>query len=143
MGLSITSANAIIVLTVPGVVPGIQLEGFSADDIYDMEAIEVAETSMGVDGVLSAGFVFAAVKQSFSFQADSPSIQLFEDWYTAELALVDKIPAVVLVTLPSLGIVYTQQPGWFKSYPPAPSAGKTLKPRKFGLEFGRCIPSGL
>lgn len=138
---SITSANAIIILTVPGVIPGIQLEGFAADDIYDIEQLEIAETVMGVDGILSVGFVFTEVKQTFSFQPDSTSIQSFEDWYTAELALVDKIPGSVQVTLPSVGIVYDQSPVVMKTYSPAPSAGKVLKPRKFGLIMGRCIPS--
>ena len=53
----ITSNNAIIALTCPGIYPvPVFLEGFAADDIYDADSIVVGETSMGADGQLSAGF---------------------------------------------------------------------------------------
>ncbi|MGA1801484.1 phage tail fiber protein [Rhizobium sp. HT1-10] len=63
---SITSANAIITLTIPGLFnTPVQLQGFSADNIYESEVQEIAETSMGVDGKLSAGYVFNPINQTF------------------------------------------------------------------------------
>ena len=84
---TITSANAVYMLAVTGMFPVPQrLEGFAADDVFDTEALTVAEVVMGVDGRLSAGYTPVPVKQNISLQADSPSIQLFETWYLAQKA---------------------------------------------------------
>lgn len=140
---TITSANAVVILTVPGVIPGVQLQGFAADDIYDLEQMEAVETSMGVDGILSGGFVYSAVKQTFSFQADSVSPLLFDAWYAAQRAAVEAIPCTMVVELPSIGVGYIQTTGWLKTKSPGPSAGKTLKPRKFTIEFESATPAPL
>ncbi len=139
MGVSITSANAIVILTVPGVIPGVQLQQFSADDIYDLENFKMTENVMGADGVLSSGLIYEMVKQTFSLQPNSPSFILFEQWYQAQLRLNDVIAGSITTTLPAVGWTYIQAKGFLESGSPGPSAGKILKPRKFTTVWERVI----
>jgi hypothetical protein len=138
--VSITSANAVLIITVPNLFNAPQqIQDFSVDDIYDMDDIAVGENLMGVDGILTSGFVFNPVTQNIMLQADSPSNLIFEQWYQAELQLVDKYAATASITLNATGRKYTQTNGYLTSFSPAPSAGKTLKPRKYGLTWQSVI----
>lgn len=131
---TITSANAIVTLAVPLIFPvPVQLQGFSADDIYDADDVDLTEVSMGVDGILSGGMVFSAISQTFSFQADSPSVAIFETWAAQQLQNVDAFPANGRTTLPSLSRSYIHTKGFLQKGPRLPSAGKTLKPRKWTI----------
>jgi hypothetical protein len=67
MAGSITAANAIFQLYIPAVFSAPQqLQGFAADDIFDTENQELVQTQMGVDGLLSGGFVFIETKQTIT-----------------------------------------------------------------------------
>lgn len=131
---SITSANSIFMLTIPGLyaVPQ-QLQGFAAEDIFDTEDIDTSEEYMGADGKLSAGFIFVPVKQSVMLQADSASNALFEAWYAAEQAAREKFFAQAVVQIPSIKRTYLLKNGVLKGYKPIPDAKKVLQPRKFGF----------
>ena len=132
---NITSANAVFSLSVPDLNIAANLQGFAADDIFDTESVEAGEVQMGVDGILSVGFVYAIVKQSISLQADSPSNALFEAWFQAEQAAVDKYRASATVTLKSSNRIFVLTNGTLVSYAPIPDAKKVLSPRKFGLAW--------
>src|ERR1017187_2704051 len=76
---TITSANSVVSIIVAGLFPSlVQLQGYSTDKAWDTAAVVLTETQIGVDGRKTAGLVFNAVKQTYSFQADSPSVALFE-----------------------------------------------------------------
>lgn len=139
---SITSANSVLMLSIASlyVVPQ-QIQGFSADDVFDVEALEAAETMMGVDGNLSAGFVNVPIKQGIVLQADSNGNAIFDNWYLSQKQLQDVYFANGSITLPSLGIVYTLNNGVLTTYPPAPNAKKLLQPRKFVVTWESIIPS--
>ena len=96
---------------------------------------------MGVDGVLSAGFVFVAVKQSITLQADSNSNNIFDDWYLAEQVAKDKFRCSGIVLLPSIGKKWTLNNGAMTTWPPMPDAGKVLRPRKFGVTWESVSPA--
>ena len=133
---SITSANSIYHLSIKNLyaVPQ-QLQGFAADDIFDTEGIEAAEMMMGVDGRLSAGFVYVPIKQSISLQADSPSATLFEVWYAKQQAIRELYRASATIILPAVGMVYVCSNGVLTHYSPIPDAKKVLQPRKFGIAW--------
>lgn len=134
MAKTITAANTILTLSIAGLIPApVQIQGFAADDIFDTETQEVGETLMGVDGNLSAGFVFAPVKFSISLQADSDSNIFFETWYNAEQTAGEKYFASGLAVLPSIGKGYTLNKGVLVSYQPIPSVKKMLSPRSFSI----------
>lgn len=138
---SITSANAVFSLTVKDAGIAANLQGFSADDIFDTEQVEAGEAVIGVDGNLSTGFVYALIKQSISLQADSPSIVLFENWYGQERAAVDKYLASATVTLKSINRRFILTNGTLLTYSAMPDAKKLLSPRKFGLAWQSVLPA--
>ena len=133
---SITSSNSVYLLSITGLyaVPQ-QLQGFAADDIFDTESIETAETIMGADGKLSAGFIFVPIKQSVMLQADSDSNTLFEAWYAAEQTAREKFFANGVVHLPGIGRSYVMTNGVLTTYAPISDAKKVMQPRKYGITW--------
>lgn len=142
MAGTITAANAVLTLSVTNLFPvPQQIQGFAADDVFDTEDLETAETSMGVDGKLSAGFVFNPVKQGFTLQADSASNDFFESIYAAELAARDKFELNGSVLLPAVGKLYTMTTGYMNGYKPISDAKRTLQPRKFMITWQSVLPA--
>ena len=140
--MSITAANAIFMFGILGLFPvPQQLQGFAADDIFSMDPVETTEVLMGVDGTLSAGFVFKEYKQNITLQADSPSNAIFDAWQAAQVAAKDTFSAVGVVTLPGIGTTWALANGYLTSFPPIPDGGKILKPRKFGVTWGSLSPA--
>ncbi len=141
MASSITSANAVLTLAVVGLydVPQ-QIKGFSAEDIYSADVVEMAETAMGVDGYFTGGFVFAAQPQTISLMADSPSNAFFEQWIAANRKLVDIYKANGTILLRSIGRKYSMTDGILTRAPGLVEAGKTLKRRSYTITWGRVEP---
>jgi hypothetical protein len=136
MAGSITSTNAVVTLTINGVYSTPQqLQGWSAEDIYDFDDVETVETQMGIDGQLAGGYVIAAKKQKFYFMADSPSIIIFEQWKQAQDQIQDVYIATSQVTLTSLSRKYLQTGGFLTMYSPAPSAKKVMQRRMFEITW--------
>ena len=133
---SITSANSIFALAIIGLfdVPQ-RLQGFAADDIFDTESVESAETIMGVDGILVAGVVYAPIKQTIVLQADSTSALFFDEWHRVEQRERTKYYATGVITLPAISAVYTCTRGVLTHYSPISDAKKVLQPRKFGITW--------
>lgn len=139
---TLTAANAVIVLSIPLLFPTpVQLQGFTADDVLDTEALVAAETIMGVDGIMSAGFIFAEVKQSYILQADSASNALFDAWYSTQQAQRDLYFATGVVTLTSLGTKWALTKGALTSYIPLPGIKKLVQPRKYGITWESVSPA--
>jgi len=105
MGISITSANASIQLTIPGVFSqGVLLQNFATDDIIDPEPQELIEARVGADGFVVAGYVFNLNNFRMSFQANSESIQVFYAWKAAQDSVRDVIDGTMKIIAPSLGL---------------------------------------
>lgn len=142
MSGSITSANATILLAIDGVFPiPQQIQEFAADDIFDADPLEAAEVSMGVDGRLSAGFVFVPVKWNITLQGNSQSNNVFDDWYNAQQVIKDTYRASGIVILPAIGRKWVMNNGVLTTYPTMPSAKRTLQPRKFGITWESVSPA--
>lgn len=133
---SLTSANSVITITIPGLfnTPQ-QLQGFAADNIYDVDAQDTVETAMGVDGILSGGFVYNPINQSFTLQADSASNAIFETWASFQRQQRDVYIANGSTTLPSVNKSYVQTRGFLVSWTPIPTAAKILQPRKYMIRW--------
>lgn len=136
MSGTITSTNAILLLAIGGLytVPQ-RIQGFAADDVFDIGDIAMAETSMGVDGKLSAGYVNVPVVMGIMLQADSESNALFDAWFAAQRAAGELLPAEAIVRLPSVETSYALHRGFLTGYKPAPDAKKMLQPRKFSITW--------
>ncbi len=137
----ITSANAIFLITLDIFPAPQQLQGFAADDIFDTEPLESVETSMGVDGNLSAGFVFVPVRQSIHLQADSPSGFFFDQWWAANQIGRQSLAASAVVILNSLGTKWVLTNGFLRQYKPIPDARRILQPRVFGITWESVSPA--
>lgn len=133
---SITSSNSIYTLSVTDLFTSpIQLQGFSAEDIFTTQPLASVETLMGIDGVLSGGFVFVPVVQSISLQADSASNDVFDQWYQAQQLAKDVYTAEGIIILTSIGKKWNLSNGYLSSYPPMPDAAKTLRPRRYAITW--------
>lgn len=142
MARSITSSNSILTLAVLGVIPvPQQISQFAADDIYETDTVEPTEILMGVDGTMSAGYVFVPVKQGINLQANSPSNDFFDAWKQAQDAAGDQFFCEGVLIIPSIQKKWVMTGGALSSYPPIPNSGKTLRPRKFGLTWERVVPT--
>ena len=138
---NITSANASLSFVVPGIfASGVFMQDFAVDEMFSAEAVDVCETMMGVDGILSAGWIPAIRKLEVTLMAGSPSATFFDAWAQQNDALKTVHFASGLLTLPAINTSYTLIQGVLKSYKPVPDAAKVLKPRKFGLEFQSIVP---
>jgi hypothetical protein len=138
----ITAANAVFIISVPAILPVPQrLQGFAADDIFDVEDVDATDMMMGVDGVLSAGMVFAPHPMNVALQADSASISFFDAWYQAQQGNQAAYPAVATITFPSIGISYLLNVGFLSRYKSMADAKKVLQPRKFRITWQNISPA--
>lgn len=104
-GTSITSANASIQLTIPGVYSsGVLLQNFAVNDILEPEPQTLTEARVGADGFVVAGYVFNLAKFRMMFQANSDSIPVFYQWKAAQDAIGDIIAATMKIIAPALGL---------------------------------------
>ncbi len=139
---SITDANCALALAIPPIFPvPQQLQGFAADDIFDIPQIRSVEVLMGVDGLLSGGFVYVPIAWEISLQADSLSNQVFDTWWTQMQAAKDVYIAQGIIRLPSINTKFILSNGYLTGYKPAPAAKKILQPRRYELTFNSIAPA--
>ena len=132
----ITAANSNIQLVLPPLFTSPQqLQGFAADDVYDVPEVESVETLMGVDGVLSGGFVFKPIEQHYMLQADSPSISFFDVWYLQQVAGLTTYVASGVTVIPALGKQFIMTNGYLVGYKPLPQAKKLLQAQRFRIRW--------
>jgi hypothetical protein len=126
---SITSANASILLTIPGAYSsGVLLENFSTDDILDADPQTLTAPRVGADGNVVGDYVFAMSKFRIMFQANSPSITVFYAWK----ALQDKdrlsVAGSMKIIVPSLGLDVDLTDVYCESLPFLPPLKKVAEP---------------
>jgi hypothetical protein len=139
--MDITSANAVFLISVPLILPvPQQLQGFAADDIFDMDDVDSTDTMMGVDGILSGGMIYAPKPQNVALQADSPSMSFFEAWYQIQQGNAAAYAAQGNITFTAIGRSYQMLTGFLTRYKPMADAKKVLQPRKFRITWQEVIP---
>lgn len=139
---TLTNANSSIQLSIAGLfsVPT-KLQGYAADDVFSADPLNSSELAMGVDGKLSAGFVFVPVKWSITLQADSASNDIFDQWYAQQQTAKDLFEASGIVLLPTINRKWTMRKGFLTDYPPMPDGRKILQPRKYGITWESISPA--
>lgn len=143
MAGTLTTANSVLTLTVEALFPQAQrIQGYAADDAFDFENVENGEYSMGIDGNLSAGFVFNEIPFTWTIQADSPSLAMFEQIWNYEVSNRTKLRLDGTLSLPSNGRRYDMVKGYMRQYK-APSGKKILQPAVISGVFSRWVPSSL
>lgn len=142
MAGTLTAANAVLTLWQSILFPTPQqIQQFAADDVTDVDSVRSVESSMGVDGTLSFGFVFAPVMQNITLQANSPSIAFFETLYSQTIAAEDVYPLNGTLLLPGVSKKYALTNGALTDYKPTPDVKRTLQPQRFRITWNSVLPS--
>jgi len=133
---TITSANSILTMIVPGLFPvPVSIQGYASDDAFMLDALDLAEVSMGVDGKMSAGYVPKEVKQTITLQADSESKDFFAIVTQAVKTAREVFYMSATLSLPSTGEAFTFTRGILTSVEQAPAGKKMLQPQKFVITW--------
>lgn len=137
---TITSANSVVTIAQSTLFPsGVNLQGYSVDKAWSTDALEIAETQKGVDGRMTAGWIFNTVKMTFQFQADSPSISVFQNIWSAMRAARDVYYLSGNIEIPSTGETFSLVKGVLKSVKTIPDAAKVLQAMEFVVEWSEIV----
>ena len=140
---TITSANSVLILSIPVLGLTAPIVGYAMDNAFQNEAITSAEVTMGVDGYMSAGFVFKEVKQKITLSPDSPSKSLFDTWYNTSFHTAEVLFASATLTLPATGEQYAFTRGALTTYHGAPSGKKILQPVEYEITWQSISKAGI
>lgn len=138
---SITSADASFVLSSDDLaLAAVQIQGFAADAAWAMGDTEVAQTVRGVDGRLSAGFVYGDYSMTITLMPDSDSSPVFDAIMTGAVAgrAVYRVNGVL--TLPSNGYTYNLTRGIVTTGRIMPDGQRVLQPRTWTIMWERVNP---
>jgi hypothetical protein len=137
MAANLTVANSSLVLSVEGLYPkGLTLQGYAADNVFEVGAVENKEIVMGIDGNLSAGFVYNPQPITLTLQADSPSLEVFEQIWQRESSNREALRVGLTIALPSVNKRFVGRNGFLTSYQ-APSGQRLLQPGVAVFNFAR------
>jgi hypothetical protein len=137
---TLTAANSSFTITLPNVFPvPIEIEGYATDDAFEAEAVKPSEVMMGVDGVLSAGYVPYPTILRFTLQANSPSIFYLDIWREAMDARQETFAAQATIAAPSLGKLFTFNTGYLTSATVMPPGKKMFQPAHYEITFQNSI----
>lgn len=133
---TITSANSVFTIVIPGLFPApVQLRGYASDKAFTTEAIDLAEVQMGVDGRMTAGFMPNPTKQTVTLQADSPSKDIFTALIQAMKTAREVFYISGSIALPSTGESFTLTRGILTNTKQIPDAQKVLQPMDFVITW--------
>jgi len=130
---TITAANAVFMIRVPGLIPQIKLQGFATDDAFASQSVKLTESKMGVDGKKSTGYIFQLYEMTVSLQADSASNDVFDTWAGAMKQLKESINAQATIVIAATGKTYNCVDGSLEDYQPMPEVKGTLQHRSFKI----------
>lgn len=139
---TLTSANSRLYLSVATIYPTMQLlQGYTADDITDTDAVTPAQVIKGLDGRLSAGYIPVAVPQNITLQGDSVSNDLFENVFEYEKAASEKYVFTGLLVIPATTRQYNMTRGFLTSIPQTPALRNVIQPRRYTITWESITPS--
>lgn len=142
--MTITAANSLFYLTVPGLYNSpVKIEGYSTDAMVSGDAISPVVAEMGVDGHMSVGWVPTPKALTVTLAADSPSRVIMDDWITYQDSRREVMVCSAEFTLPGIGRKYIGIRGVITSAPPMPAANKTLQATAYTITFESWQPSVL
>jgi len=138
---TLTAANCQLTLfALPYLPVPTLIEGFASDAAFLFDTPNAAESFMGVDGKMSAGFTPYITRQTITLQADSPSVRYFEDLLSATKAAREIAWLYGAIALPSVGKSYTLTKGVLEQITQAPPVGKVLQPQTFQIAWNDIQP---
>ncbi|MGL4208164.1 MAG: phage tail fiber protein [Candidatus Adiutrix sp.] len=134
--LDISASNATAILTVADIFPaGLALQMFASDQAISQDSLDIAETRMGIDGFMVAGFTPTIHPVTITLEAASPSLAPLSTLWEAMHTNRTIYECTLICDVPSLGRVYTWVRGVLKSGAPFASVKKTLEPTNWLFHF--------
>ena len=140
--LDITSANATVAVSVESLF-SVTLENFSADSAFTSDTIQAAETRMGVDGHLAAGFTPAVKVVTINLEAGSPSATFLQLLRQAQETNLKPYKVNMVISIPSIGKRYSFSNGVLQSYKDLPDGQNVLSPTQWVFHFEGLSVEGL
>jgi hypothetical protein len=142
MAGSITAANAVFSLTVPGIFNApIQIQGYANEKAWSSDAQKVTESRIGVDGVKASGWVPNMIRQTVALLPNSNSRSVFNSIARAMKANRDVIILQGTIVLPSTGEAFSLINGTLEEYKPLEDAGKVLQDIDYVIEWQDIQPT--
>ena len=144
MARTITSADSVFILSSADfALAATQIQGYAADAAFATDEADTAEVVLGVDGVMSAGWVPRMYTQTITLQADSASIDIFDGIVLAQDANRTVFRLGGVITLPGTERSYTLSRGVLNRHTSIPTAQRTLQPRTFTITWESILPTPL
>ena len=140
--LDITSANATVALSVGGLF-SVNLENFSADSSFTSDTVQAAETRMGVDGHMAAGFTPAIKTITINLEAGSPSTEYMQLLRQVQEVNMKPYKVNMVISIPSIGKRYTFSEGVLQSYKDLPDGQNVLSPTQWVFHFEDMSSEGM
>ena len=140
--LDITSANAVVAISAESLF-SVNLENFSADSSFTTDTVQAAETRMGVDGHMAAGFTPAIKTVTINLEAGSPSHTFLQLLRQAQEVNLKPYKVQMVVSIPSIGKRYTLSNGVLQSYKDMPDGQTVLSPTQWVFHFESMSAEGL
>ncbi|NCB23568.1 MAG: hypothetical protein EOM56_12165 [Deltaproteobacteria bacterium] len=141
---TITSANASLFLTVPGLYDSpVKIENYSTDAMVSAAQVNPVVAEMGVDGHLSVGYTPTPKEITITLAADSKSRPVFDDWQAYQDAAREVYVCSAQFIVPGIGKTFTGLRGALTAAQPMPNAAKTLQAPAYNITFESWTPSSL
>lgn len=136
MSRTVTAANVVLTITVPDLYDSPQqFSGYSTDKVWSTDALKLAETMMGVDGILSAGYVPNPVNMTISLQADSLGIDIFDNIIQSTQQQREIYWINGSISVPATGKVYSAVNGVVETAKVIPDASKVLQAQEYTITW--------
>ena len=141
---TITSANASLFITVPGLYDSpVKIENYSTDAMVSAAQVNPVVAEMGVDGHLSVGYTPTPKEITITLAADSKSRPVFDDWQAYQDAAKEVYVCSAQFIVPGIGKTFTGLRGALTAAQPMPNAAKTLQAPAYNITFVSWTPSSL
>lgn len=132
----ITSANCSLFLTVDELYPGgIELQMFATDQSFSQGEAQIAETRMGVDGRMVAGFTPNIKVVTIMLESASPSYEALATIARACETNRKPYPCTLVARAPALGFEWTWSKGVLKTGTTVPPAQKVFGATTWVFDF--------
>jgi hypothetical protein len=132
----ITSANAKLILTCEELYPsGVEVMMFSTNQAVSSDALQTAETRMGVDGHMAAGYVPNIKSVTVQLEASSPSRRYFQTIHKAMIANQRIYKVSLTAIIPSIGEEVIWSEGVLQNGSITSTAARVLEPTSWVMHF--------
>lgn len=136
MMTDITSANAKLIFTCEELYPsGVEIQQFSTNQAFSSENIQVAETRMGVDGHMAAGYVPNIKVVTVQLEASSTSRRYFEQVQKAMIANQRPYKCSLTAIIPSIGEQVIWSEGVMQAGAVTSTAARVMEPTAWTFHF--------